>query len=131
MEMDKIFSKSLEMIDRYFNEVSNVEFQKILNKVEGLGIEGPTFDEFLSILNDQSFGDSPEVALVDCNRVLVELVGYNIPSSSVTYHPPPSYTSTQKTKKDPEYVAGSFFCTKIAPCKRLSPFQLSNLSTLK
>lgn len=40
--------KSLELADALIGTLSNEEFKSILRKVKSLGIQGPTFEEYLS-----------------------------------------------------------------------------------
>ena len=135
MKLEDIFNKSLEIAKRIKAEDTADDFQKMAVKVDAMGIKGPTFDQYLEILNKPFYHETPGCLVLESLSIPKELSKYLVDSfyQGVYVAPPPlpTHNIPHQEKKDPAPIAGSFFCTKIAPCKRLPPFRRSRLSNLK
>lgn len=57
MKKEEVYKKSLRLLKEYLDETPQEQIDADLAKVKALGIKGPTFDEYLDILqNELSLG---------------------------------------------------------------------------
>lgn len=100
----------MELLNQFISKTPTDELAKLISKYENLDIEGPTFDEYLDILQNEleridwhpCFGTSVSINQSEMNKYMIV---YN-----EDFYPPPLPKRNKKvTKKDSVISTESFF----------------------
>lgn len=110
MEKDKIYIKSIESLKKLLAETPREEIDEIISSCEDLVLEGPTFDEYLDILQYElaeiEWGMSFRPFLPLENQKLSE---YEVVYNQDFLQPPREKPGKKAYKKDSALIAESFF----------------------
>jgi len=110
MEKDNIYKRSLELANKFISEITQDELTELISKYEKMDIQGPTFDEYLDILQNElaridwhsCYEESLSINQSDLKKYFIEYYD--------DYYPPPRSKRTPITnKKDSAIFAESFF----------------------
>jgi hypothetical protein len=107
---DKLYTRSLGLLDQFILEKSENELASIISKYANPAIKGPTFDEYYEILQNEL----EKINWSSCTGVAVpilhsEISKYSIMESWGNYPLPPPKRENKTNKKDSVPVTESFF----------------------
>lgn len=110
MEKDKIYKRSLKSLQQFIADTQADELAALISECEKMEIVGPTFDEYLDILQyeletidwNPYYGNTIPLNKTDLKKYLIEYY-------DDFYPPPRSQRNTITNKKDSAIFAESFF----------------------
>lgn len=105
MKSDPKYTRSLELLDQFISETSSEELAILISKYQSVDIKGPTFDEYLGILQNEFESIIWNSIGGDLNKVNFS----NVETYHTYYSPPISQSVNKINKKDSVNATESFF----------------------